>query len=52
MQKIWLVAKREGHRLPPALLFLYEPLCVMQKNPTNKEIRNRNLINSILFANR
>lgn len=26
MQKIWLVAKRKGHRLPPALIFLYEPL--------------------------
>ena len=23
MQKIWLVAKPKGHRLPPALLFLY-----------------------------
>jgi hypothetical protein len=26
MQKFWLVAKRKVHRLPPALLFLYEPL--------------------------
>ena len=32
MQKIWLVAKRKEHRLPPALLFLYEPLPPIMKN--------------------
>jgi len=32
MQKIRLVAKRKEHRLPPALLFLYEPLYAIMKN--------------------
>jgi hypothetical protein len=26
MQRIWLVTKRKEHRLPPAPLFLYQPL--------------------------
>ena len=30
MQKIWLVAKLKGHRLPTALLFLYETLGVIK----------------------
>ena len=30
MQKIWLVAKPKVNRLPPALLFLYEPLAAIE----------------------
>ena len=27
MQKLWLPARRKGHRPPPALLAIAEPLC-------------------------
>jgi hypothetical protein len=39
MQKIWLVAKRKEHRLPPALLFLYEPLALIIKDHFTNDSR-------------
>tara|TARA_R110000744_G_scaffold7034_3_gene24165 strand:- start:1100 stop:1252 length:153 start_codon:yes stop_codon:yes gene_type:complete len=42
MQKIWLAAKPKGHRLPPALLFLYEPLPTSLRNDSgNLAVKKR-----------
>lgn len=47
MQKFWLVVQRKGNRLPPAQLFLYEPLANIMKKIATALI----LITSITFIN-